>query len=85
MGSTCCAIRTRVCEHKSRIQLGCGAAPMVSHFQELSHNCDRFTFLILEKAFAHKYNRMDISTLLLQETFWIHRLKTFVPHGLNTT
>lgn len=51
---------------------------IVSHFQEHSHKCDEFKFLVLEKIQPHMYNRTDLNRILLgKKLYWIHRLKTF--------
>lgn len=58
---------------------------MVQHFLEKGHFPDGFRFLVLEIITHITDKGGDILLKLAQqETYWIHRLNTLDPHGLNT-
>ena len=47
------------------------------HFNENGHTANDFSFAPIEKADAH-------SPRLLKETYWMHRLNTIFPNGMNS-
>ena len=51
---------------------------IATHFNTEGHSIDDFSFLPIEIV----NNNMK---RLLRETFWIHKLETVYPKGLNTT
>lgn len=58
---------------------------MVQHFTELRHAFDAFQFAVLEIISPNLDEGGDpILKLTQRETFWIHRLCTLQPRGLNT-
>lgn len=84
IGSCRRALRIRICEHRSRIRNRNIDAPLVMHFIDKNHTPDDFQFTVLEQLKINKYNRVNLHKLLLQrECFWIHKLNTLIPSGLN--
>lgn len=72
-------------EHKSRIRNGVPDTPMVQHFIENKHNTEDFKFIVLEIVTLYQDQGGAIHKRLAQrETFWIYRLQTLQPKGLNT-
>lgn len=85
IGSTRRKLKVRMCEHRSRIKNKVPDAPMVQHFEDKNHNPEDFKSLVLEKVSLYREQGGDIHKKLAQrETFWIHRLQTLQPKGLNT-
>lgn len=84
IGSTCRKIKVRIQEHRSYIRHQVLEAPLVHHFVNMNHTDSDFKFLILE-TLAQKpreHRALDME-LLRRETFWIFKLNTVVPNGLN--
>lgn len=53
-------------------------------FLERNHAPDDFEFTVLEQIQPARYNKINLNRLLLQrESFWIYKLGTLVPGGLN--
>lgn len=72
-------------EHRSRIKNRVMEAPMVQHFISTSHSPDSFKFIVLEVIIQTPDKGGDIHTKSAeQETFWIYKLRTLHPSGLNT-
>lgn len=53
---------------------------MVSHFQVIKHKEKDFTFTVL---YAAQTNNADMQKLLLRQAFWIYRLNSLSPYGMN--
>lgn len=86
IGESMRAIKTRILEHKSKIKHAHLDAPLVDHFVSKGHRYDDFKFVVLEVIKTNKYDRKDIRKVLLKrEAFWIYRLNTIHPHGLNAS
>lgn len=84
IGYTKRMIRTRTGEHKSRIRNKVLEAPMVSHFVNARHMDTDFSFWFLEQTTSRP--GLDIQRQLLQwEAYWIFKLNTVKPHGLNVS
>ena len=49
------------------------------HFNEHDHSLDDMKCMIIEKVFGESQDQR-----LRRESFWIAKLKTLIPHGLNT-
>ena len=47
------------------------------HFNENGHSVDNFSFTPIDKVENERPR-------LLKETYWMHRLKTLPPNGMNT-
>lgn len=57
---------------------------MVQHFVEKGHKPEGFKFVVLEIVTIVADKGSDVLKLLAQqEMFWIFRLRTLHPHGLN--
>nr|XP_008123603.1 PREDICTED: uncharacterized protein LOC103282659 [Anolis carolinensis] len=82
IGMTSRSLKIRIQEHHSKIKRGSLDSTLYTHFQQKSHPYNSFKFLALEKVCAAGYT--DIKTSLLRrEAFWIYKLRTITPHGLN--
>ena len=54
------------------------------HFQQEGHNFNSHTkFMIVDKLFNTSSSKDMFLKHLQQENFWIQKLKTLVPYGLN--
>lgn len=84
IGSTKHELRVRIQEHQSRIKHSVLKAPLVQHFWDKNHKFNYFNFVVLEKGSMQPCEHKDLYRLLLQqETFWISKLNTVMPNGLN--
>lgn len=82
VGSTRWQLHVRVQEHISRIKQQVLEAPLVNHFISAKHEPTDFRVVVLETIQPAVYR--DCLRLLLQrESFWIFRLGTLSPEGLN--
>lgn len=83
VGYTKRMIRTRICEHRSRIRNHTQDAPLVAHFEQAGHSEEDFKFWIIEQIMGGPGKDVQRS-LLQKETQWIFKLNTMQPMGLNT-
>lgn len=84
VGSTRRKLKIRIQEHISRIRHKVLEAPLVQHFVDSHHSEKDFTCAILETIKEATGTYMDFHRVLLQrEFFWIFRLKSLIPNGLN--
>lgn len=85
VGSTRRRLKVRIMEHKSRIRNTVLDAPMVQHFLDAGHSPEDFKFAVLEMVTSTPDKGGDIHKKLVQrESFWIFKLKTMYPYGLNS-
>nr|XP_060609685.1 uncharacterized protein LOC132761116 [Anolis sagrei ordinatus]XP_060609686.1 uncharacterized protein LOC132761116 [Anolis sagrei ordinatus]XP_060610145.1 uncharacterized protein LOC132761359 [Anolis sagrei ordinatus]XP_060610146.1 uncharacterized protein LOC132761359 [Anolis sagrei ordinatus]XP_060610703.1 uncharacterized protein LOC132761651 [Anolis sagrei ordinatus]XP_060610704.1 uncharacterized protein LOC132761651 [Anolis sagrei ordinatus]XP_060615565.1 uncharacterized protein LOC13276 len=82
VGQTRREVKSRIIEHRSKIRTNSRDSILYKHFDDLRHNPESFKYHILEVVTQSKH--MDFNTKLLQrETYWIFRLRTEHPYGLN--
>lgn len=68
----------------SRIRHKVLKAPLVQHFVNQNHQYNDFTCIVLEVVTAHDCKHRDLYRCLLQrKTYWISKLNTLIPKGLN--
>ena len=72
------SLRERFYLHRSHIGKNKGT-PLTMHFNEHDHSLDDMKCMIIEKVFGESQDQR-----LRRESFWIAKLKTLIPHGLNT-
>lgn len=85
VGSTRRRLKVRITEHKSRIRNAIPDAPMVQHFLDRRHSPEDFKFVVLEIVSLTADKGDDVfKKLMQQEPFWIFKLQTLHPRGLNT-
>lgn len=59
-------------------------SPLVEHFLSENHAPDDFKFCVIYKYTVNQFSHMDIQRELYQkEAFWIHKLQSLTPTGLN--
>ncbi|CAB1337390.1 unnamed protein product [Coregonus sp. 'balchen'] len=83
IGKTCRSLKTRICEHHSNIRTGETKKLVAVHFLQAGHPISSLRYIGIEMV---KMSRRggDIERKLRQrESFWIHRLNTLSPLGLN--
>ncbi|MEE6521975.1 hypothetical protein FKM82_020351 [Ascaphus truei] len=84
VGKTKRAIKTRILEHLSNIRRGVLTHSVSKHFA-LFHNSSTkgLKFTGIENVLQHWRGRSRDIDLSKREMFWIHKLNTLIPHGLN--
>lgn len=81
---TWCNLLSHISEHKSRIRNRVMEALIVQHLVESYHISNDFNFVVLEKITHKGDNRKGLYRILLQcEIYWIFRVYTLAPEGLN--
>ncbi|OCT73164.1 hypothetical protein XELAEV_18036143mg [Xenopus laevis] len=83
VGQTSRTIRERIREHKSAIKAGKKEQAIAGHFIEAGHNVNQLRFQVIEVVSPKHRGGNRIKTLLYREAFWIRRLETLIPLGLN--
>lgn len=84
VGPTRQELKIRIIEHRSRIRNAVLDAPIVQHFVEKQHDSESFTFIVLEIIVQAEDKGGDIHKRLVQQKmFWIFKLCTMHPSGLN--
>lgn len=83
VGTTQLPLRVRIQEHVSRIRNNICEAPLVQHYVSNKHSPHDLKVYVLEVIEAKPFmNRRQV--LLRREVFWITRLRTMHPDGLNS-
>lgn len=84
VGSTCRQLKVRVLGHRSGIKRKIMEALLTQHCLEKGHDFNNFRCTVLEVLDTRNYQHSDSLRVLRQrETFWIHKLKSLIPGGLN--
>ena len=83
VGKTSRELRTRISEHRSRIRNGDERSPVAAHFKAAGHNLNTFRYLGVEKVERSRRGGDIEKKLLQRETYWIYKLNTMSPNGLN--
>lgn len=57
----------------------------MEHFIEKNHDINAFKSAVIDRYQPRKFVRQDIyRKLLKKEMYWIYKLKSYLPYGLNT-
>lgn len=81
-GTQACETKTRITEHKSKIQKRDLQVPIVSHFLEAGHICDYIQFFIIETMKPHPFQNLIANTFYFNgNCFWIFTLGTVTRGG----
>ena len=84
VGKTTRQIRTRILEHKSRIRNNVMEAPMTKHLIDAGHSEEDLQFLVIKVLKRMPFHHQNIEQMLLkEENYFIHRLQTLTPEGMN--
>ncbi|XP_071980562.1 uncharacterized protein [Engystomops pustulosus] len=83
VGETVQHIRDRISKHKSDIRCNKLLLPLPHHFHQAKHRISQLKFQVVEHVPIPRRGGNRVKQLLLREAFWIHRLDTMTPHGLN--
>ena len=78
VGETGNSIYTRHQLNLSRIRTGRNSDPVVTHFRQKPHNIQHYKIVGIERLFKTEDLRKN------REQFWIKKLSTLKPDGLNT-
>ena len=77
VGQTQNSLRERFYLHRSHIGRNVGT-PLTLHFNQIDHTIDDMECTVIEKI-----SRPSLNERLKRESFWVSKLKTLIPHGLN--
>ena len=83
VGKTKRELRVRITEHKSRIRNHDAKSPVARHFNEAGHDVCSLRFQGIELVQPLRRGGDRDRRLLQREAYWIHRLQTESPRGLN--
>lgn len=94
VGQTTRAVRTRITEHRSVIRSFLAnpnkkigektkETGVARHFVEKNHKISELRWQVIEKVYGESNKEALKSKLLRREVFWIHRLETMQPNGMN--
>ncbi|XP_056408807.1 uncharacterized protein LOC130317324 [Hyla sarda] len=83
VGETTQKIRDRISQHKSTIRRKNLLLPVPHHFDTHNHTPSQLRFQVLEQIHRNRRGGNRSRLLKLREAYWIHRLQTLEPHGLN--
>ena len=78
IGETKNTLKQRFCQHRSNINKNTGTL-VTQHFNQHDHSLSDLRCIAIEKQHTLNHN-----SRLRRETFWMHKLKTVTPQGLNT-
>lgn len=83
MGSTRRQLKVRIQEHILHIRKRVLEAPLIQRFIELQHSSTDLSCVVLE-ILKESATHTDLYRVLLQrKSFWIFRLRSLIPQGLN--
>ncbi|OCT76182.1 hypothetical protein XELAEV_18031374mg [Xenopus laevis] len=83
VGETMLQIKTRICQNRSTIRRSNTKLLVYKHYVEKGHLDSELKFMVLEDVRPLRH-RGDCELLLRKrEVWWIHKLNTLVPNGLN--
>ncbi|CAJ0938687.1 unnamed protein product [Ranitomeya imitator] len=83
VGETTQRIKDRIASHKSTIRCGKTWLPLPDHFIKSRHTVAQLKFQIIEHVPRPRRGGDHIRLLKSRETYWIHKLDTMTPKGLN--
>ncbi|OCT83214.1 hypothetical protein XELAEV_18025752mg [Xenopus laevis] len=76
-------VRERIREHKSAINTGKKEQAVAGHFIECAHRVNQLKFQIVESMETKQRRGNNLKELFYREAFWIRKLETLEPWGLN--
>lgn len=83
VGETKNDMRTRLNHHRYTIRKQRLDLPLSKHFSEMKHTEWDLRFMIVDHVPRPKKGGDRLMLLLKKELYWIHRLRTLKPYGLN--
>jgi hypothetical protein len=78
IGETKNSLKQRFYQHRSNININTGTL-VTLHFNQVDHSLDDMRCIVIEKVYSQIHSRR-----LAREAFWVSKLKTLSPYGLNT-
>ncbi|CAJ0947418.1 unnamed protein product [Ranitomeya imitator] len=83
VGETTQHIRDRISQHKSTIRCGRTLLPVPAHFSQNNHTVAQLKYQIIDWIPPMRRGGNRIEKLKIRESYWIHKLQTLFPLGLN--
>lgn len=83
VGETSMRMKDRLSKHKSTIRKQNLLLPIPLHFYDKKHNISQLRYQIIEGVSLPRRGGDRNKLLLKREAYWIHRLQTMEPRGLN--
>ena len=78
IGETKNKLKTRFYQHRSNINKNTGTL-VTRHFNQAGHSLNNMKCVVLEKVHTD-----DLQKRLKRERFWMSKIQSYTPHGLNT-
>lgn len=82
VGSSSRSVKVLILEHVNRIRNSIMEAPLTQHFTEKGHDPLSLRFCVIEQI-QSTTDKDRVRLLHQRETFWIHKLNSVQPSGLN--
>ena len=83
VGKTNRALKTRISEHRSSIRNQDPKSPVAMHFMAAGHNVATLRYQGIELVKCPRRGGDLNKLLLMRESYWIYRLGTRSPQGMN--
>ncbi|OCU00267.1 hypothetical protein XELAEV_18006038mg [Xenopus laevis] len=83
VGETVQKVKSRISQHKSTIKLGNMGLPLSKYFKEKGHTAEQLRFTVLEMVPPLERGGDRELRLKQREVWWINKLNSLHPHGLN--
>ncbi|CAJ0947766.1 unnamed protein product [Ranitomeya imitator] len=83
IGETTQPVRDRISKHKSTIRSNNLLLPVPHHYSSQGHTISQLKYQVIDSIPPQRRGGDRVALLKKREAFWIHKLNTLTPKGLN--
>lgn len=83
IGKSLGQLKWQISEHKFSIRCQNITSPVARHFNELGHDIKQLECIGIEEVLGSSREGNINKELLKREAFWIYKLKSLAPNGMN--